>query len=231
MNRKKQFVCLFLVAFAFLMASCGGGKKSQAQETQSESQQVKPDGTKITGRLGTLFTIEDKSYTLSQDKTIQSIYYISVSVERTSAEPAIPLEDIVSQYSDDAKAKYMGSFKVELFDANGDIVGQGDVSEDDFVKMMGLSEGEKATIKIQLSIETGDISTIKSFRISSSVEPNSNATQKTSDGLDESSSTDQNNNDADVDKDLDDLNKGLEATGKAMKAATEAAKAINDLSK
>lgn len=227
MNRKKQFVCLFLVAFAFLMASCGGDKKSQAQETQSESQQVKPDGTKITGRLGTLFTIEDKSYTLSQDEAIQSICYISVSVERTSAEPAIPLEDIVSQYSDDAKAKYMGSFKVELFDANGDIVGQGDVSEDDFVKMMGLSEGEKATIKIQLSIETGDISTIKSFRISSSVEPNSNATQKTSDGLDEY----QNNNDADVDKDLDDLNKGLEAAGNAMKAATEAAKAINELSK
>lgn len=214
MKKKNLLTCLAVSLFAVILASCGGESKNKSQEEAPVSLQVKPGSTTVTGKLGNAFTIEDKSYKLSNDGIF---YYISVSLTRTDAKPSIPFDDVVSIYSDDTKASYNGSFDVELYDANGDIVGDGRLGEDDFVKLTGLSAGESATVKV--SVSGDDVSTAKTFKITSSVKPNPNISEKSSEEMSEDASN----------NDLEEINKNIEATGKAMEAAGKAAKALNEL--
>ena len=124
MKKKNLLTCLAVSLFAVILASCGGESKNMSQEEAPVSLQVKPESTTVTGKLGNAFTIEDKSYKLSNDGIF---YYISVSLTRTDAEPSIPFDDVVSIYSDDTKASYNGSFDVELYDANGNEIYEGDI--------------------------------------------------------------------------------------------------------
>lgn len=224
--KKSRFVnYLFLVAATCFLFSCGGSSKSESS-TANDTIEVRPASTNITGKLGNMFTIEDKAYKIKRDGDMTSSYYITLSLKRTDAEPSVDLNDVTSIGSGDTKATYMGGFKLELLDADGDVITEKDFSDEDFTKLLSLAEGETANLKISMFEDRDKLSKAKTFRVSSVLQNNTNTRSDASTENTETGDSDLE----DIDKDLDQVNKTMKAAGEAMKVAGEAAKALKDMS-
>lgn len=146
--RVSIFKSIFIAAVAIILTGCSG---------------ITPDTTDISGRLGKAYEVANGRYDFDGK-------YLSVTVRRTDAEPAVDLNDVcsVSEALSTGK-KWIGDFVIDFRDADGKSIRKRS-AEGDLAEVLSLEEGDEAQLQFRLSAKKQE--KVKSFRITTTLRPN-----------------------------------------------------------
>ncbi|MGM9861562.1 MAG: hypothetical protein ACI30W_03110 [Muribaculaceae bacterium] len=146
--RVSIFKSIFIAAVAIALTGCSG---------------ITPDTTDITGRLGKAYEVVNGRYDFDGK-------YLSVTMRRTDAEPAVDLDDVCSAGEAlTSGKKWIGDFVIDFRDADGKSIRKRS-AEGDLAEVLSLEEGDEAQLQFRLSAKKQE--KVKSFRITTTLRPN-----------------------------------------------------------
>lgn len=214
------------IGFCALVTACGGSSDSSGESSSNESTEaadealkVKPETTNIGGKWGKAFDFEDKKYSLKVEESWSGHRVtLKIAFTRNSNTPDVDFTQMAGSH--ETTNKYVADMEAEFFDEEGESLFTASVySYDDINKLLNLCEGDKTTVAFSTSETLETIQRARTFRITSTMEPNSQYGGGTDPTI------------QDVDETMDAAANALNAVGTMMGAAADAANAASELSK
>lgn len=212
-----------------LMTACGGSSDSGSESTGTTEIAVKPQKTDIGGEWGKAYNVVEKEYKLRVEDSYGSgnaDAVIKVSLTRNES-VAGNLSEVLAGSEKETNA-YVAGLEVEFFDESGESIFSTTADSSDIDKLLTLCPGDEATVTFKVIYQDLDlIKKAASFRIISTMEPNSKlktvggAIQDAADAIDA----------MDPDVTLDDAADALNAAANMMGAAVDAANALNKMTR
>lgn len=213
------------IGFCAMVTACGGSSDSSGESSSTESAdqtlKVKPETTNVGGKWGKAFDFEDKEYSLKvEEGWSDPEVNLKIAFTRNSNTPEVDFTQMAGSH--ETTNKYVADMEAEFFDEEGESlftarVGLGNY--DGINKLLNLCEGDKTTVTFSTYEPLETIQRARTFRVTSTMEPNS----KYSGGTDPTIQ--------DVDETMDAAANALNAVGTMMGAAADAANAASELSK